>query len=456
MTTGALTTDAVVVGGGLAGITAALRLADAGREVTVLEAKPKLGGLTHSFRRGDLDVDNGQHVFMRCCTSYRALLDRLGVTEHTTLQDRLDVPVVRAADGRRGRLHRDALPAPLHLARALSGFSVLSGPDRVRAVRAALALRRVDRDDSRTDDRSFGDWLHAHGQSSASAEALWDLVGVATMNARAADASLAVAATVFQIGLLTDPAAADLGWSMVPLQQLHGDAAARALTAAGATVRTHARADAVERRSTGWSVRVDDRGHEDVIGAEVVVVATEPGPMERLLPLGAVALPAGWSKALGASPIVNVHLVFDRNVLDEPFIAGVGTPVQWVFDRTRQSGLTSGQYLALSLSAADDLIDLPVATFQEMFAPEIHRLLPASRNATLLDFFVTRERNATFRPAPGVARMRPPSVTSYNGLFLAGAHCATGWPATMESAVRSGEAAATAALARPRRPVVAA
>ena len=447
-----MTTDVVVVGGGLAGITAALRLADAGREVTLLEAKPKLGGLTHSFRRGDLDVDNGQHVFMRCCTSYRALLDRLGSTTHTLLQDRLDVPVVRADDGRRGRLHRDAMPAPLHLARALSGFSVLSRPDRIRAVRAALALRLVDRDDPRTDDRSFGDWLQLHGQSAASAEALWDLVGVATMNAHADDASLAIAATVFQIGLLTDPAAADLGWSTVPLQQLHGDAAVRELTAVGATVRTRARVDAIERRSTGWSVAVAG----ETLDTQVAVIATEPGPMERLLPADALALPIGWSTDLGTSPIVNVHLVFDRIVLDEPFVAGVGTPVQWVFDRTRQSGLASGQYVALSLSAADDLVDLPVSTLQEVFVPEIHRLLPVSRDAALLDFFVTRERHATFRPAPGVARLRPPTVTSYDDLFLAGAHCATGWPATMESAVRSGDAAANAALARPRLPVVAA
>src|SRR4051794_39190969 len=184
-------TQAVVVGGGLAGITAALRLADAGCQVTLLEAKPKLGGLTHSFRRGELDVDNGQHVFMRCCTSYRALLDRLGVTGLTTLQPRLDVAVVRASDGVRGRLHRDGLPAPLHLARSLSGYSVLAVADRARAVRAALALRRVDRDDPRTDDRSFGDWLTSHGQTPSTTDALWDLVGIATMNARAADASLA-------------------------------------------------------------------------------------------------------------------------------------------------------------------------------------------------------------------------------------------------------------------------
>ena len=443
-------TQAVVIGGGLAGISAALRLADGGCSVTLLEAKPRLGGLTHSFRRGELDVDNGQHVFMRCCTSYRALLDRLGSTRHTTLQHRLDVPVVRASDGRPGRLHRDALPAPLHLARALSGFSVMSRPQRAGAVRAALALRRVDRHDPLVDEQSFGDWLHAHGQSGHSADALWDLVGVATMNAHAADASLAIAATVFQIGLLTDADAADLGWSNVPLQQLHGDAAGRALAATGADVRTHARVHAVDPDGARWTVTVDG----DVLRADVVVVATDPVSMERLLPGGAVTLPPQWSKALGASPIVNVHLVWDRRVLDEPFLAAIGSPVQWVFDRTEQSGLRAGQYLAVSVSAADDVIDAPVAAMQEVFVPEIRRLLPAAADATLLDFFVTRERAATFRPAPGVARLRPPTRTTYDGLFLAGAHCATGWPATMESAVRSGDAAATAALSHLRRPVV--
>ena len=432
----------VVVGGGLAGITAALRLADAGCSVTLLEAKPKLGGLTHSFRRGDIDVDNGQHVFMRCCTSYRAFLERLGVTDKTSLQPRLDVPI-HHVDGRSTRLRRNNLRAPLHLGNSLLGLSLLAPRDRMLAVRAALAMRSVDRDDLATDDRSFGEWLDEQKQSTASRDVLWDVVGIATMNARAAEASLAVAAMVFQTGLLTDAAAADLGWSLVSLQQLHGDPALAALTAAGADVRLRAKVDRISRKGHGWRVLVDGAQ----VDTDCVVVATEHDRAERLLPGGALDLPSGWSDALGASPIVNVHLIYDRRVMSEPFVAGVGTPVQWVFDRTAQAGVRAGQYVALSLSAAEELIGASVAELRDQFVPAVEHLLPEASKAELLDFFVTREPRATFLPAPGTAKFRPTTVTRLPGLVLAGAYTATGWPATMESAVRSGDMAAAAVLA---------
>jgi squalene-associated FAD-dependent desaturase len=440
---------AVVIGGGLAGITAALRLADRGRAVTLIEAKPRLGGLTASFQRDGLAVDTGQHVFMRCCTAYRALLDRLGVTHLTTLQPRLDIAVVRAATGRRGRIRRDPLPVaaglPLHLGRSLASYSLLSPKARVAASRAALALRSVDRDDPVTDDRSFGDWLSDHGQAADAIAALWDLVGVATLNAHADQASLALAATVFQLGLLTDPGAADLGWSRVALQQLHGDAATRVLRVAGVDVRLKTRVESLAATSDGWLVT----GPTGSIDAAQVVVATEPAAGERLLPADSLDLAAGWAARLGEAPIVNVHAVFDRPVLDDPFLACVGSPLQWLFDRTEAGGLTDGQYVAASLSAADDVADRPVAELRELMLPEFHRVLPRSRDAVLHDFFVTREPHATFRQAPGSGRSRPTTATRHHGLVLAGAHTATGWPATMESAVRSGDAAAQQLLAEP-------
>ena len=222
-----------VIGGGLAGITAALRLADAGRPVLLLEAGAKLGGLTHSFQRGELHVDNGQHVFLRCCQAYLRLLDRLGVREQVTLQPRLDVAVRAPDEGRPARLSRTGLPAPLHLGSSLLRYRMLSPADRLRAVAGALAMRRLPGADPALDSVNFGEWLDEHGQNSRTVAALWDVFTVATLNLPAAAASLAMAAKVFQTGLLTDAAAGDIGWSLVPLQQLHGEPAVRALEGAG-------------------------------------------------------------------------------------------------------------------------------------------------------------------------------------------------------------------------------
>ncbi|HTF12435.1 MAG TPA: hydroxysqualene dehydroxylase HpnE [Asanoa sp.] len=434
-------TDVAVVGGGLAGITAALRLADAGRTVTLFEAKPWLGGLTHSFRRGELDVDNGQHVFLRCCTAYRALLDRLGVTEQTHLQDRLDIPVRQPGAGA-ARLRRNGLPAPLHLGGALFGYGLLNPMQRLRFTRAALAMKALDRGDPALDQRSFGDWLREQGQDAQTVRAMWDLVGLATLNVPADEASLALAAMVFQVGLLTDNDAADIGWSRVPLRRLHGDAGEQALAAAGATVRTGTKVDAVLPGKNGFTLRVRD--DEELI-AKQVVLAVPPRAAHRLVPdIGT------GPERLGTSPIVNVHLVVDRAVLDEPFVAGVGTPIQWVFDRTESSGLAAvrpgAQYLAVSLSAAAALVDLPVARLRELLFPDLEALFPGLAAATVVDFFVTRERTATFRGSPGSQEFRLPARTPVADLFLAGAWTDTGWPATMEGAVRSGDSAAVAAL----------
>jgi squalene-associated FAD-dependent desaturase len=428
-------TRVAVVGGGLAGITAALRCADGGAEVTLYEAKPRLGGLTYSMRRGELEVDNGQHVFLRSCTSYLALLDRLGVADQVHLQDRLDIPVASTWDSRRARLRRTGLPAPAHLSGSLLRYRLLSPAQRLRFVRAALALRSVDRDDPANDRRTFGDWLREHGQDARTVQALWDLVGTATLNARADTASLALAAMVFQVGLLTDARAADIGWSRVPLRRLHGDAAAARLAAAGVTVQT---ATKVTSLSPGWTV-VTPSGPAP---ADQVILAVPPAVASALLPAGVVD-----AVGLGATPIVNVHIVLRRVVLTEPFLAVVGSPVQWVFDRTVASGLVAGQYLAVSISAADDLIEAPVARIRPPVLADLGRVLGV-RESDVVDFFVTREREATFRPGPGSRALRPATLTRAPGLYLAGAWTDTGWPATMEGAVRSGDRAAQAALER--------
>lgn len=442
---------AVVVGGGLAGLTSALALADAGVRVTLLESRPRLGGLAFSFRRGDLTVDNGQHVYLRCCTAYRWFLDRIEGAALAPLQDRLDVPVLDAArpEGRRlGRLRRDPLPVPLHLGRSLATYPHLSLAERARVGRAALALKALDPTDPALDTQDFGSWLAAHGQSPRAVEALWDLVGVATLNAVASDASLGLAAMVFKTGLLSDPGAADIGWARVPLGELHDRLARRALDSAGVRTEVRTRVTSVSPHENGrWSVQVPG----ETLDADTVVLAVPQREAYELLPPGALDAPERLLD-IGTAPILNVHVVYDRKVLGRPFVAALGTPVQWVFDRTDASGLKQGQYLALSQSVAQDEIDAPVAELRERYLPELRRLLPRSRGAEVKDFFVTRERTATFAPTPGVGRLRPGARTKAPGLYLAGAWTATGWPATMEGAVRSGVGAADAALRALGRP----
>lgn len=437
---------AVVIGGGIAGVTAALRLADAGLDVTLLEGRPRLGGLAFSFRRGGLTVDNGQHVYLRCCTAYRWFLDRVDSAQLAPLQNRLDVPVLdvgRPSGPRLGRLRRNALPVPLHLAAGLAGYPHLSLAERAGVARAALALGRLDPDDPALDEVDFGSWLARHGQSPRTIEALWDLVGVATLNATAPNSSLALAAKVFKTGLLSEPGAADIGWAAVPLGDIHDTMSRKALDSAGVRTELRTKAGALTRTDEGrWLV---DTGAEQ-IEAETVVLAVPQRETHGLLPEGALDAPDRLLD-IGTSPILNVHVVYDRKVLKRPFFAALGSPVQWVFDRTETSGLTGpGQYLAVSQSAADDEIDLPVAELRARYLPELERLLPAARGAGIRDFFVTRERTATFAPAPGAGRLRPGTRTRAPGLFLAGAWTATGWPATMEGAVRSGASAADAAL----------
>ncbi|MFE4590316.1 hydroxysqualene dehydroxylase HpnE [Streptomyces laurentii] len=443
---------AVVVGGGLAGVTSALQLAEAGVRVTLLEGRPRLGGLAFSFRRGDLTVDNGQHVYLRCCTAYRWFLDRIQGAHLAPVQPRLDVPVLDVGHPRGprlGRLRRTGLPVPLHLGWSLATYPHLSLAERASVGRAALALRGLDPADPALDDVAFADWLRRHGQSARTIEALWDLVGVATLNATAPHASLGLAAMVFKTGLLSDNGAADIGWARVPLGELHDTLARKALDAVGVRTELRAKAERISRADDGtWTVEMPG----ETLRADAVVLAVPQRETHALLPDGALDEP-GRLLGIDTAPILNVHVVYDRKVLRQPFFTALGSPVQWVFDRTESSGLTGpGQYLAVSQSAAQDDIDEPVAALRARYLPELERLLPAARGAGIRDFFVTRERAATFAPTPGVGRLRPGARTRAPGLYLAGAWTATGWPATMEGAVRSGFTAASAALGALGRP----
>ncbi|MGD0923992.1 MAG: hydroxysqualene dehydroxylase HpnE [Streptosporangiaceae bacterium] len=439
----------VVVGGGLAGITAAIALREAGARVTLLESRPRLGGATCSFTRDGLIVDNGQHVFLGCCTAYRELIARLGMTGSVSLQGRFDVAVLGPHG--QARLRRTRLPGPLHMGQALVTYPLLSPAERLRVTRAALAMRFLDPAKPGLDSQRLGDWLAARGQSERARRVLWDLFTVSALNVAGDDANLSLAATVVRTALLGARDAADIGTPAIPLGDLHGKAAARRLGQLGASVRLGAKVTAVEPLATGgFRVRLADRGvsgasrSADIAAADGVVLAVPPEAAARLLPAGAAAPgpgPERW-RELGASPIVNVHVIYDRQVTRLPFAAAVDSPVQWVFDRTGPSGLTAGQYLAVSVSAADDVVDTPAAQLREQFVPALEEIFPAARDARIIDFFVTRERRATFRQEPGCGEKRPRATTRLAGLVLAGAWTNTGWPDTMEGAVRSGLSAA--------------
>src|SRR5262245_28925005 len=429
-------------------------------------------------------VDNGQHVFLRCCVAYRGLLARLGMTGAVSLQDRFDVTVL--APGERARLRRTALPGPLHMGQALVGYGFLSRAQRLRVARAALARAALDPAKPGLDRQRLGDWLAARGQDERTRRLLWDLFTVSALNVNGDDANLSLAATVVKTALLGARDAADIGVPNVPLGVLHGQAGGALLARLGAQVRLSAKVAAVEALPGGpgprFRVRLAGRrggdgpppdgtapdgagrdGPGEAIEADGVVLAVPPAVAARLAPAGTVGTgpvgeaavagnghgplgqpgPEQW-RELATSPIVNVHVIYDRRVTRLPFAAAVDSPVQWVFDRTGPSGLRSGQYLAVSLSAADGYVDVPASALRERFLPAMADLFPAARDARVTDFFVTRERRATLRQVPGCERLRPGAATALPGLVLAGAWTDTGWPDTMEGAVRSGLKAARA------------
>ena len=442
--------DVLVVGGGLAGIAAALDCADAGARVTLVEVRRRLGGAAYSFERDGLNIDNGQHVFLRCCTAYRGLLRRLESERGVVVQERLRIPVL--SPGRETVvLHRDRLPAPLHLAGSLLRYPHLTLVQRLSAARAALALGRLDLDDAGLERRTLGEWLTAHAQSPEAVARLWDLIALPTLNLPAAQASLGLGAFVFKTGLLASASAGDIGFHERPLSETIAEPARRALTRAGVDVRLGWRAESIERAGSSLRVRgsgaTDAPDTPDALVARTAIVAV---PHARAAGLLGTLAPdvAGGLHQLESSPIVNVHVVYDRPVCEHRFAAAVDTPMQYLFDRSVAGGVPPGcQYLAVSLSGAEREMRMSVDELRELYLPALSTLLPGARGAHVEAFFATREHAATFRAVPGVARLRPTARTSTPGLVLAGAWTDTGWPATLEGAVLSGHTAAEAALA---------
>jgi squalene-associated FAD-dependent desaturase len=382
-------------------------LLDAGHDVTLLEARPTLGGAVQTLpeREGDPapPPDNGQHIALGCFTEYLSFLERIGESG-SVRRMRLSLPVVDE-----GRRWAHISPGSILLAR----YAHL--PLRERPlVWQLLALRGLD--PAAHDDETFADFLSRKGQSQRAIERFWDVFIRPALNLPSAEASAAMGIFTVQTALLAGRRAGELVLPTKPLGRMHGDAARRTLERDGATVET--------------GVRVDDL---DDLGADVIVVAAPPAESARLL--------GETEPDLEPSPIVSVHLLFDRQLLRTPLAALLGSDAHWVFDRGALTGHTAaqGQYLTIVSSGVPELMEIRGRELVDHIASELTERLG---HAEVLWSRVSREPHATVALRPGTASRRPGPLTSRPDVTRAGAWTATGWPATMESAVRSGRTAA--------------
>ncbi len=400
-----------VVGGGLAGLTAALDLVDAGHEVSLHEARPTLGGAVQTLprREGDPEPppDNGQHIALGCFREYLRFLERIG-EGGSVRRLQLELPVL---DERRRTATIKRSPL------ALLRYGHVSLRERLAIVRALLGWNETRHAET------FAGELRARGQSDRAIERFWDVFSRPALNLPADEAGAEAGLFTVSTALLGEPEDADLVLPARPLGEMHGDAAGRALQAAGATVETGARVEELA-----------------ALDADSVVLAVPPEESARLL-----GEPA---PELEHSPIVSAHLLFDRQLLRTPLAALLGSPAHWIFNRGLLTG-TDPRYLTVVSSGAPELEALRGRELVELIAGAVTERLG---EAELLWSRVSREPHATIAVRPGSDAQRPGPETSRPNVVRAGAWTATGWPPTMEGAVRSGRAAALA-LARAREGV---
>jgi squalene-associated FAD-dependent desaturase len=430
--------DVIVVGGGFAGIAAACRLAGDGHHPLLLERAPRLGGRASAFFSPERNesIDYGHHVLMRCCTAATGFLLRVGMVNAVRFQPTLSIPIAWPTG--RSVLRSFPLPGILHLAPALLGYRALSFSDRLRVIRAGLTLSLP----RAPGDVPFSEWLVRHSQSDQAIARLWNPICIATLNAPANAVSAQVARRVFRDALFR-PDGADMGFFTISISDVFG-AASRYIEERGGTVRK----SSPVKRLLIESGRV--RGVEletgETIDCDAAVCAIPPtglphlaGEAESLVDVVEKANRLRWS------PIVNLHAWFDRSVLEDEFVVAVDSPVQAVFDVTRLQERTEDEgttHVVLSQSAAAEWIDRPFADVTGLLLDALGKLFPRVLEARCVHTLVVRHRNATFVPAPGSDQLRPPATTPIRGLYLAGDWTSTGWPSTIEGAIRSGIVAA--------------
>jgi squalene-associated FAD-dependent desaturase len=446
----------IVIGGGLAGLAASVALAEAGWRVRLFEQRPFLGGRAASYVLPDGEhVDNCQHVTFGCCTNLADFYRRVGAAEKIRFFDRM---LLVDPEGRRGEMHAGILPAPFHMTGSFLSFSPLAFKDKIGIARAFYSILESGGHPPEVDEPggiSMLRWLERHKQTPAAIARFWRVVLVSALSEELDRIDARYGIDVFWKAVLSSKTGYRMGVPAVALGDLYE----------GCRVAIERKGGEVVFRSPLRGLRIEngkllavlfDQAREE--SADAFVLALPRVALSEVLPesLKRSDTVLGNLDKISDSPITGVHLWFDRQVMTEPFITLLDTTTQWIFNKTalfagangRDARRPSdkGQYLQLVISASYDLLEKPRQEIIDLCLKEVRHALPAAREANLLKATVIKEAAATFSPQPGVDRWRPTQQTNVDGLFLAGDWTATGWPATMEGAVRSGYLAAEAVL----------
>jgi len=453
----------LVIGGGLAGLASAVALAEADLAVRLLEKRPHLGGRATSYTLPDgSEVDNCQHVTLGCCTNLADFYRRVGAAESVRFYDRLYF-VDRT--GRRSMIRASGLPAPLHMAPSFLGFRSLDFSDKRAIARALLAIARCGGKPRGIESMSMLDWLHRLKQTPGAIERFWRVVLVSALDEELARTAARYGIDVFWKGFLANRAGYQIGIPSVPLAALYGGCR-DSIVGRGGSIQLRRGVRDIRLCRGAFASAVMEDGSE--VAADACIAAVPHTALLGLLPkeLGDAGGLLEGLHHIRTSPITGVHLWFDRRVMTEPFLTLLDHKTQWIFNKSLLSApergedadedrlARGGQYLQLVVSASYDLVSRARQEIIDLCRAELADVLPATREARLERATVIKEISATFSPEPGVDRFRPAQDFGVKNLFLAGDWTQTGWPSTMEGAVRSGYLAAEAALAafgRPRR-----
>ena len=426
-----------VVGGGLAGLAAGCALAGSGFHVTVFERRPYLGGRASSYQHpgtGEV-VDNCQHVLLGCCTNLIQFYQRLGVGDKIRWYDRL---TFLEPGGRASVIAPSKLPAPLHNAPAFLRAACLDLSDKLAIGMAMAALApSTPRDDGET----FLAWLRRHQQTKQAIERFWKPVLVSALNEELDRMSVPYAAQVVRESFMKSAAAGRMGVPTVPLTELYS-VAGDYITARGGEIRFRSSVESF--LSEHDQVKLLASGEE--VSFDFVVFAVPFDVLSRTLPRTQAAHPLGQALArFETSPITGIHLWFDRQITDLDHAVLLDRTIQWMFHKSKLLGRSesgNGSYVELVVSSSKTLVEKSRAEIVELALGELREFFPVARNANLVKSTVIKEVHATYSPRPGVDVFRPRPETVWPRIFLAGDWTATGWPATMEGAVRSGYMAA--------------